>query len=393
MAAGAGAGARLARRRQRLAGRRAAERSLDRHRAGQSRPRMGLSAFPEPQYGACIELCRAIVARWPIPPRRVLGHSDVAPARKQDPGELFDWPRLAAAGIGLWPKAGAGAPRTRATGAGRARPLRLCGAAARPPRRRRRQLVIAAFQRHFRPAAGRRRGRPRDARPPRRPAGAALTGGLNSAPVRRDISARVRRPDGRSRAAAPGEESPGSTETRCRVTPGGGDPRESATESSLPAGASGRACGSRVKGCGKSAPRRRQRRRHGKPHREQDQVGTTAPAAAGRPVSGPVVRVGRARRPATGVPEEWPSPGRPLRRRGQNPAYRLPDPSCRTVLVPSAVKEQKENKATRQVLPAVFCGLSCLALVGRPAPLFSLRPILCIGDSVGYGRFFQIGLD
>ena len=37
-----------------------------------------------------------------------------------------------------------------------------------------------------------------------------------------------------------------------------------------------------MKGCGKSAPRRRRRRRHGKPHREQDQVGTTAPFAARR---------------------------------------------------------------------------------------------------------------
>jgi len=70
-----------------------------------------------------------------------------------------------------------------------------------------------------------------------------------------------------------GEESPGSTETRCRVTPGGGDPRESATESKPPG--SGRV---RVKGCGKSAPRGRQRSWHGKPHREQDRIG------AGRPV-------------------------------------------------------------------------------------------------------------
>lgn len=50
----------------------------------------GYRAFPEPQYQACIALCRAIVRRWPIPARRVLGHSDVAPERKEDPGELFD---------------------------------------------------------------------------------------------------------------------------------------------------------------------------------------------------------------------------------------------------------------------------------------------------------------
>jgi hypothetical protein len=59
-------------------------------------------------------------------------------------------------------------------------------------------------------------------------------------------------------------------ETRRRITSGGGDPRESATERKPPA--SGPA---RVKGCGKSAPRRRQRRRHGKPRREQDRIGAT----------------------------------------------------------------------------------------------------------------------
>jgi N-acetylmuramoyl-L-alanine amidase len=64
----------------------------------------GYRAFPEPQIAACEALCRDILARHPIPPRHVLGHSDVAPARKQDPGELFPWPRLARAGIGLWPE-------------------------------------------------------------------------------------------------------------------------------------------------------------------------------------------------------------------------------------------------------------------------------------------------
>jgi hypothetical protein len=92
-------------------------------------------------------------------------------------------------------------------------------------------------------------------------------------------------------ADARGEESPGSTEVRCRVTPGGGDPRESATESTPPAclRLAGRAA--RVKWCGKSAPRRRQRRRQGKPHREQDQIG------------------------AAGTPEQSDMPGEPPRRR------------------------------------------------------------------------------
>ena len=64
----------------------------------------GYRAFPEPQMAAVIALSRDILARHPIPSRRVLGHSDVAPARKQDPGELFDWKRLAAEGIGRWPE-------------------------------------------------------------------------------------------------------------------------------------------------------------------------------------------------------------------------------------------------------------------------------------------------
>ena len=63
----------------------------------------GYRPFPEPQMAALIALSTDILARHPIPARNVVGHSDVAPTRKQDPGELFDWPRLAAAGIGLWP--------------------------------------------------------------------------------------------------------------------------------------------------------------------------------------------------------------------------------------------------------------------------------------------------
>jgi hypothetical protein len=65
------------------------------------------------------------------------------------------------------------------------------------------------------------------------------------------------------------EESPGSTETWRRVTPAGGDPRDSATESKPPLRGA-----VRVKGCGKSAPRRWRQWRHGKPRQEQDQIGT-----------------------------------------------------------------------------------------------------------------------
>ena len=104
-----------------------------------------------------------------------------------------------------------------------------------------------------------------------------------------------------------GEESPGSTETRCRITSGGGDPRESATENRPPRGVALSAA--RVKRCGKSAPRDRQRKRHGKPHREQDQIGAAAlPATASQTHFRVAARVGRVRRPVTGVPDEWSSP-------------------------------------------------------------------------------------
>jgi len=66
----------------------------------------GYRPFPAAQMDAVEALCRDILARHPqIPPRNVVGHSDVAPWRKEDPGELFDWPRLARAGIGVFPSA------------------------------------------------------------------------------------------------------------------------------------------------------------------------------------------------------------------------------------------------------------------------------------------------
>jgi N-acetylmuramoyl-L-alanine amidase len=64
----------------------------------------GYRAFPAAQMRAVLELSQDIVKRRGIKPARVVGHSDVAPIRKEDPGELFDWPMLAAAGVGLWPK-------------------------------------------------------------------------------------------------------------------------------------------------------------------------------------------------------------------------------------------------------------------------------------------------
>jgi len=63
----------------------------------------GYRDFPPEQIEAVILLCRDLVQRHAIPAHRVVGHSDVAPLRKQDPGERFPWPALAAAGVGLWP--------------------------------------------------------------------------------------------------------------------------------------------------------------------------------------------------------------------------------------------------------------------------------------------------
>lgn len=63
----------------------------------------GYRPFPEIQMQSVISLCHEILARHDIPARNVVGHSDVAFLRKTDPGELFDWPRLARAAIGVFP--------------------------------------------------------------------------------------------------------------------------------------------------------------------------------------------------------------------------------------------------------------------------------------------------
>jgi N-acetylmuramoyl-L-alanine amidase len=62
----------------------------------------GYRAFPAPQIAAVTDLAQAILGRHPIPGPHVVAHSDIAPDRKQDPGELFPWRGLAAHGIGLW---------------------------------------------------------------------------------------------------------------------------------------------------------------------------------------------------------------------------------------------------------------------------------------------------
>jgi N-acetylmuramoyl-L-alanine amidase len=101
---------------------------------------LGYPAFPTAQMESLVQLGRGVLARHPIPPRRVLGHSDVAPDRKQDPGEKFDWGWLAEHGIGFWPPLGAGPGSTLP-----AEDLVRIGY------QHGNQTTIAAFQRHFRP--------------------------------------------------------------------------------------------------------------------------------------------------------------------------------------------------------------------------------------------------
>ncbi len=67
----------------------------------------GYRAFPPAQMKAVAALSEEILERHPIPAHRVLAHSDVAPERKEDPGELFDWSFLAKQGIGVFPETAA----------------------------------------------------------------------------------------------------------------------------------------------------------------------------------------------------------------------------------------------------------------------------------------------
>jgi N-acetylmuramoyl-L-alanine amidase len=64
---------------------------------------LGYSPFPEPQMAALAGILTDILSRHGIPPERVVGHACVAPERKRDPGEKFDWRRLALSGLSIWP--------------------------------------------------------------------------------------------------------------------------------------------------------------------------------------------------------------------------------------------------------------------------------------------------
>lgn len=121
----------------------------------------GYPDFPPEQMRVLAGLCRDIMARWNIPSERVLAHSDIAPRRKRDPGERFDWAWLAAQGVGCWVEP---APLTDDDGMGPGEQsdevrmlqekLAAYGYQLIPSGvyDRETEAAVTAFQRHFRPA-------------------------------------------------------------------------------------------------------------------------------------------------------------------------------------------------------------------------------------------------
>jgi N-acetylmuramoyl-L-alanine amidase len=119
----------------------------------------GYRPFPEAQVAAVIELVGDIRTRWTIDDGNIVGHSDVAPDRKQDPGELFPWKRLAQAGHGLWAEVppapgaplgeGEQGPGVFALQAGFTRLGYDCAPSGTYDAHT--ATVVAAFQRHWRP--------------------------------------------------------------------------------------------------------------------------------------------------------------------------------------------------------------------------------------------------
>lgn len=120
----------------------------------------GYPDFPNAQMQAVAALCRDIARRRAIAPEGVLAHSDVAPGRKMDPGEKFDWAWLASEGVGHWVAPAEPSDPCRgeiAEGIGVAeaqRLLRQYGYDAEPHGRldERTRVLARAFQLHFRPA-------------------------------------------------------------------------------------------------------------------------------------------------------------------------------------------------------------------------------------------------
>lgn len=121
----------------------------------------GYPPFPARQIASVIALSRDILARRGIAAELVLAHSDVAPARKKDPGERFPWAQLAEAGIGHWVAPTPVDPADTGLGLGAEGPLIASvqamlasygyAIAVTGELGRATAFVVSAFQRHFRP--------------------------------------------------------------------------------------------------------------------------------------------------------------------------------------------------------------------------------------------------
>lgn len=105
----------------------------------------GYRPFPAEQMDAVEALVAAAIRTHGVLPANVVGHSDIAPARKADPGELFDWPRLARAGVAMPIPTGGFDPGW--TDAGTLMALGRYGYDVTDP-----SAAVIAFQRRFRPA-------------------------------------------------------------------------------------------------------------------------------------------------------------------------------------------------------------------------------------------------
>ena len=312
----------------------------------------GYPDFPTRQIAAVIALCRGILTRRAIAPRAHAGafrrgaepqagsgrEVSVAAARATPASASGSSRCRSPTGSSLVPgdtgdnvtRSAEGARRTTAT----ASPLTGDYDDAT-------KIVVTAFQRHFRPAqvdgiadASTRETLRKPARDGR------------SKPRRQDAASRTPRPRARRTLTAARRSPPSlsrqSAGRPLRQSPKGGRGGKSGLHGqTVPDNVRrGRAPGkvpqrtdrrgalciaeARVKRCGKSAPRFRQRKRHGKPHREQNRIGTARERKSPALVRA-AVRVGCFRRRATGVAEEWPSRSCAPRRAIQNPAYRPAD--------------------------------------------------------------------
>lgn len=76
---------------------------INSHSIGIELANVGTHPFPSPQMDALESVLSGVQNRWAIPAARIIGHSDMAPARKFDPGPRFDWRRLALGGFSVWP--------------------------------------------------------------------------------------------------------------------------------------------------------------------------------------------------------------------------------------------------------------------------------------------------